>query len=137
MDESNVDASPPTMGDTPQTNGGTADVEMNGTHETKVEKEDAKDKDMKEDKEPKKENEGAKDQDQTEEELNKIFTARREEEMARRDRSLAELLVMLDGYKPLVRPLIPLLTRFVYTETDHVDTRGSDGILSPEVRFRM
>ena len=30
------------------------------------------------------------------------FMARREEEIARRDRSLAEFLVMLDGYKPLV-----------------------------------
>lgn len=32
-----------------------------------------------------------------------FWAARREEEIARRDRSLAELLVMLDGYKPLVR----------------------------------
>lgn len=32
-----------------------------------------------------------------------MFAARREEELARRDRSLAEFLVMLDGYKPLVR----------------------------------
>ncbi|GMK56032.1 hypothetical protein CspeluHIS016_0210880 [Cutaneotrichosporon spelunceum] len=31
-----------------------------------------------------------------------IFAARREEENARRDRSLAEFLVMLDGYKPLI-----------------------------------
>ncbi|KAL7421039.1 hypothetical protein Q5752_003923 [Cryptotrichosporon argae] len=30
------------------------------------------------------------------------FAARREEELARRDRSLAEFLVMLDGYKPLI-----------------------------------
>jgi transcription initiation factor TFIID subunit 10 len=30
------------------------------------------------------------------------FAARRAEETARRDRSLAEFLVMLDGYKPLV-----------------------------------
>lgn len=34
--------------------------------------------------------------------LSSIFTARREEEIARKDRSLAEFLVMLDGYKPLV-----------------------------------
>lgn len=34
-----------------------------------------------------------------------MFAARREEELARRDRSLAEFLVMLDGYKPLVREL--------------------------------
>ena len=34
--------------------------------------------------------------------LNAMFAARREEEMARRDRSLAEFLVMLDGYKPMV-----------------------------------
>jgi transcription initiation factor TFIID subunit 10 len=31
-----------------------------------------------------------------------LFTAKREEELARRDRSLAEFLVMLDGYKPVV-----------------------------------
>ncbi|CAK9781818.1 transcription initiation factor IID, TAF10 subunit [Cutaneotrichosporon oleaginosum] len=31
-----------------------------------------------------------------------MFAARREEENARRDRSLAEFLVMLDGYKPLI-----------------------------------
>lgn len=37
--------------------------------------------------------------------LNQMYAARREEEMARRDRSLAEFLVMLDGYKPLVRVL--------------------------------
>lgn len=42
-------------------------------------------------------------QAQTEEDLNSIFAARREEELARRDRSLAEFMVMLDGYKPLVR----------------------------------
>lgn len=35
--------------------------------------------------------------------LSQLFAARREEELARRDRSLAEFLVMLDGYKPLVR----------------------------------
>jgi len=34
--------------------------------------------------------------------LEAVFAARREEEMARRDRSLAEFLVMLDGYKPLI-----------------------------------
>ncbi|WVQ80983.1 hypothetical protein IAT38_003090 [Cryptococcus sp. DSM 104549] len=31
-----------------------------------------------------------------------FWAARRDEEIARRDRSLAELLVMLDGYKPLI-----------------------------------
>jgi hypothetical protein len=40
--------------------------------------------------------------DQSDVELTKLFTARREEDMARRDRTLAEFLVMLDGYKPLV-----------------------------------
>lgn len=34
--------------------------------------------------------------------ISTVFAARREEEMARKDRSLAEFLVMLDGYKPLV-----------------------------------
>lgn len=34
--------------------------------------------------------------------LNQLYQARREEEAARKDRSLAEFLVMLDGYKPLV-----------------------------------
>jgi len=42
-------------------------------------------------------------QDQSDIELTKLFTARREEDMARRDRTLAEFLVMLDGYKPLVQ----------------------------------
>jgi hypothetical protein len=42
-------------------------------------------------------------QEPTEEELARLFTAKREEDMARRDRTLAEFLVMLDGYKPLVR----------------------------------
>lgn len=36
------------------------------------------------------------------EDMSALFAQRREEEMARRDRSLAEFLVMLDGYKPLV-----------------------------------
>jgi len=31
-----------------------------------------------------------------------ILAARREEELARKDRSLADFLVMLDGYKPMV-----------------------------------
>jgi transcription initiation factor TFIID subunit 10 len=39
--------------------------------------------------------------------LSQLFAARREEELARRDRSLAEFLVMLDGYKPLVRGGLP------------------------------
>lgn len=42
-----------------------------------------------------------------------FWAARREEEIARRDRSLAELLVMLDGYKPLVR--LSLLTIRYFT----------------------
>jgi transcription initiation factor TFIID subunit 10 len=50
-------------------------------------------------------------QDQSEAELNKLFTAKREEDMARRDRTLAEFLVMLDGYKPLVGPSIHLSRR--------------------------
>jgi len=41
-------------------------------------------------------------QDQSDVELTKLFTAKREEDMSRRDRTLAEFLVMLDGYKPLV-----------------------------------
>lgn len=32
-----------------------------------------------------------------------LFAARREEDLARKDRSLAEFLKMLDGYNPLVR----------------------------------
>jgi transcription initiation factor TFIID subunit 10 len=44
-------------------------------------------------------------QEETEEELARLFTAKREEDMARRDRTLAEFLVMLDGYKPLVGPI--------------------------------
>lgn len=34
--------------------------------------------------------------------MNQLYQARRDEEAARKDRSLAEFLVMLDGYKPLV-----------------------------------
>ena len=34
--------------------------------------------------------------------MSRLFMARREEELARRDRSLAEFLIMLDGYKPVV-----------------------------------
>ena len=34
--------------------------------------------------------------------MSQLFMAKREEELARRDRSLAEFLVMLDGYKPVV-----------------------------------
>lgn len=41
--------------------------------------------------------------DKEDEDMSALFAQRREEEMARRDRSLAEFLVMLDGYKPLVR----------------------------------
>lgn len=70
------------------TTGPSEDIEMNGH--------DAQDKSKQKDKN------GEEVQDQTEEELSKIYAARREEEMARRDRSLAEFLVMLDGYKPLV-----------------------------------
>lgn len=40
-------------------------------------------------------------------EMSSVYAARREEEMARRDRSLAEFLVMLDGYKPLVGTYSP------------------------------
>jgi hypothetical protein len=50
---------------------------------------------------------GAGVQQQTEQDLNQLFAARREEELARRDRSLAEFMVMLDGYKPLVRRARP------------------------------
>lgn len=73
-------------------NASTSDIEMNGqAQETKPQADS--------DQGPSDETQ----QDKTEEELNRIFSARREEEMARRDRSLAEFLVMLDGYKPLVR----------------------------------
>ncbi|CAD6580449.1 MAG: Transcription initiation factor TFIID subunit 10 [Tremellales sp. Tagirdzhanova-0007] len=34
--------------------------------------------------------------------VSQVFTAKRDEEQARRDRSLAEFLVMLDGYKPVI-----------------------------------
>ncbi|WVR08912.1 hypothetical protein IAU60_005971 [Kwoniella sp. DSM 27419] len=34
--------------------------------------------------------------------VTQLFAAKREEELARRDRTLAEFLVMLDGYKPLI-----------------------------------
>ena len=50
-------------------------------------------------------------QDQSDIELTKLFTAKREEDMARRDRTLAEFLVMLDGYKPLVCLYQPERTR--------------------------
>ncbi|BEI85775.1 hypothetical protein CcaverHIS002_0600620 [Cutaneotrichosporon cavernicola] len=43
-----------------------------------------------------------KKEEEKEKEEADIFAARREEENARRDRSLAEFLVMLDGYKPLI-----------------------------------
>lgn len=34
--------------------------------------------------------------------MNQLYQARGDEEASRRDKSLAEFLVMLDGYKPLV-----------------------------------
>ncbi|KAK4689381.1 transcription initiation factor TFIID subunit 10, partial [Tremellales sp. Uapishka_1] len=34
--------------------------------------------------------------------MTQLFQARKDEEAARRDRSLAEFLVMLDGYKPMI-----------------------------------
>lgn len=52
---------------------------------------------MKEAKEEKKDKE-----EKEEEDMSALFAQRREEEAARRDRSLAEFLVMLDGYKPLI-----------------------------------
>ena len=42
------------------------------------------------------------DKEDVEPDMSALFAARREEEMSRKDRSLAEFLVMLDGYKPLV-----------------------------------
>jgi len=39
--------------------------------------------------------------------ISQLFQAKREEELARRDRSLAEFLVMLDGYKPVVSGDLP------------------------------
>ena len=42
--------------------------------------------------------------------LSQMFASRREEEGARRDRSLAEFLAMLDGYKPLVRGVSSFLS---------------------------
>ncbi|KAK1922723.1 transcription initiation factor TFIID 23-30kDa subunit-domain-containing protein [Papiliotrema laurentii] len=62
-----------------QTNGTDGDVTMNG--------EQAPSPDKAEEQAP---------------DLSSIFAARREEEMARKDRSLAEFLVMLDNYKPLI-----------------------------------
>lgn len=66
---------------------------------------------------------GAALQQQTEEDLNQLFAARREEELARRDRSLAEFMVMLDGYKPLVRSCLSC----------HEDKTDSDGQIPEEV----
>lgn len=54
--------------------------------------------------------------EQTEEELARLFNAKREEDMARRDRTLAEFLVMLDGYKPLVGSNLPPLLVLAYSQ---------------------
>ncbi|KAL1407489.1 hypothetical protein Q8F55_006922 [Vanrija albida] len=43
-----------------------------------------------------------KDEDKNASSESQLFASRREEEIARSDRSLAEFLVMLDGYKPLI-----------------------------------
>lgn len=43
--------------------------------------------------------------------MSALFAQKREEELARRDRSLAEFLVMLDGYKPLVS--LPVLDQSI------------------------
>ncbi|WWC91025.1 uncharacterized protein L201_005965 [Kwoniella dendrophila CBS 6074] len=42
------------------------------------------------------------EEEDTRPDLTELFAARREEELARRDRSLVEFLGMLDGYKPLI-----------------------------------
>ena len=106
-----VNATQPPQGHQAQANG--ADIEMNGsttntntntantansTAEQEREKQRQKEKERKEEETRLKEQ-----QDKAEEDMNRLFAARREEETARRDRSLAEFLVMLDGYKPLVR----------------------------------
>jgi transcription initiation factor TFIID subunit 10 len=84
-----------------------------------------KDKDKDKDKEPAKDK--AKGKEEKEEEEADIFAARREEENARRDRSLAEFLVMLDGYKPLVScGLCDELT---------ADPRGGHRVLPPARRL--
>nr|XP_018259363.1 uncharacterized protein I303_08291 [Kwoniella dejecticola CBS 10117]OBR81521.1 hypothetical protein I303_08291 [Kwoniella dejecticola CBS 10117] len=44
---------------------------------------------------------GAEEED-TRPDLTELFAAKREEELARRDRSLVDFLSMLDGYKPLI-----------------------------------
>ncbi|WWC72923.1 uncharacterized protein I206_106887 [Kwoniella pini CBS 10737] len=42
------------------------------------------------------------EEEDTRPDLTELFAARREEELARRDRSLVEFLSMLEGYKPLI-----------------------------------
>lgn len=73
--------------------------------------------------------------------LSQLFAARREEELARRDRSLAEFLVMLDGYKPLVRDWWSR-SRSIGDKGDivlimAVDTGRSHRILSAKSRLRL
>lgn len=64
-----------------------------------------------------------------EDQLSDLFAARREEEIARRDRSLAEFLVMLDGYKPLV-------SLEVGPRWDVEGTREGGSRMATDARFR-
>lgn len=70
-----------------------------------------------------------------------LFAQRREEELAKRDKSLAEFLVMLDGYKPLVRFLVPGCChkegRIGRVEADGVDTGGGYRVLPSASRIRV
>jgi hypothetical protein len=66
--------------------------------------------------------------------VSQLFADRRAEEMARRDRSLAEFLVMLDGYKPLVGTVSVAARKGLM---GLVDTRGGDGVLSSEGGIRL
>lgn len=74
-----------------------ADVEMKDA--SKEDENKGKENGKEDDKEKEKENA---EEDTNGPDLSELFAARRAEENARRDRSLAEFLVMLDGYKPLV-----------------------------------
>lgn len=74
--------------------------------------------------------------------VSQLFAARREEEIARRDRSLAEFLVMLDGYKPLVNLLFNRSDPQYSYSSDillitSLDTGRSNRVLSPKSRIRL
>jgi hypothetical protein len=84
--------------------GGEKDKENEKDKEKGKDGKDKKDKGKDgKDKDGKDKDKGGKDKDKEEEpDMSELFAARRADEAARRDRSLAEFLVMLDGYKPLV-----------------------------------